>query len=65
MTALAPSENGQQSYSFRGLATTAEFITSSTVILFRRWALGLSIPFSWFLTATRARSSSVAPNSVR
>ena len=65
MTELAPSENGQQSYSFSGLATTADCKTSSTVIFLRRCAFGFNIPFSWFLTATWAKSSSVASNSFR
>src|ERR671921_1417370 len=60
MTAEAPSEKGQQSYNFSGDATTGDFNTSSTVIFFLTWALGLRMPFSWFLTATLAKSSSEA-----
>src|SRR6478672_13671044 len=60
ITADAPSEKGQQSKTFNGEATTGEFITSSTVIFFLMCAFGLRSPLSWFLTATYAKSSSVA-----
>src|SRR5215204_1683004 len=60
ITADAPSENGQQSSNFSGEATTGDFSTSSTVIFLWTCAFGFINPFSWFLTATLARSSSVA-----
>src|SRR5271157_6286416 len=58
----APSVRGQQSYSLRGDAMTIEAMTSSTVTLFFKWAIGFIEPYLWFFTATIARSSSVVPN---
>src|SRR6185295_12939035 len=60
IVAEAPSENGQQSSNFNGEATTGDFKTSSTVIFLCTCAFGFKRPLSWFLTATFARSSSVA-----
>src|SRR6185503_20405335 len=60
-TAAPPSVNGQQSYSLSGSATSADFMTCSSVISFWNCALGFFVPCLWFFTATAAICSSVVP----
>ncbi len=52
---------GQASYRCSGVDTGGLFSASSTVMDFWYWAYSLSTAFSWFFTATWARSSREPP----
>ena len=59
--AAAPSPIGEHMSSVSGPEIWRLARTSSTVMSPPYWALGLSFPLPWFLTAIRAKSSAVAP----